>query len=252
MLFAPPACYAIIIQGRSHLSLYPVGAGVFSGAVVALVASAVVALLVAIGYIADIKYDPILLAQDRFNDFTGLYQNVLYDSLEHRSLVFKIVAAGLERPYSELRTPIDDLSYLRPVIAVLYLFIAACLFMAVVRRRKGVVFGAVCLAAVIATAANVLLFAVYLHSAFDDSDCAQNLYQLGFDSFGESALKKLAANVQTSPAVKDNPTWNISVQAEGRTLNYVYRFKQPFDTAVRWLCEAAPKGRAQVSLLASQ
>jgi len=40
-----------------HLSLYPIGAGVFAGAAFALVASVVVALLVAVGFIPEIKYD---------------------------------------------------------------------------------------------------------------------------------------------------------------------------------------------------
>jgi hypothetical protein len=40
-----------------HLSCCPVGAGVFTGAIFALIASTVVALLVAVGYISDIKYD---------------------------------------------------------------------------------------------------------------------------------------------------------------------------------------------------
>jgi len=40
-----------------HLSLYPVGAGVFTGAAFALVASAVVAVLVAASYVPDIRYD---------------------------------------------------------------------------------------------------------------------------------------------------------------------------------------------------
>jgi hypothetical protein len=40
-----------------HLSLYPIGAGVFAGAAFALVASAVVASLVAVGFIPEIKYD---------------------------------------------------------------------------------------------------------------------------------------------------------------------------------------------------
>jgi hypothetical protein len=40
-----------------HLSLYPIGAGVFSGAADALVASAVVGLIASLGYIPDIKYD---------------------------------------------------------------------------------------------------------------------------------------------------------------------------------------------------
>jgi hypothetical protein len=40
-----------------HLSLYPIGAGVFTGAALALMASAVVAALVAVGYLPDINYD---------------------------------------------------------------------------------------------------------------------------------------------------------------------------------------------------
>src|SRR5206468_11938605 len=40
-----------------HLSFYPIGAAVFAGAAFALVTAAVVALLVAVGYIPQIKHD---------------------------------------------------------------------------------------------------------------------------------------------------------------------------------------------------
>jgi hypothetical protein len=116
-----------------HLSLYPLGAGVFTGAALTLVASAIVAALVAVGFIPAIGYDP---AQ-----WTGPEQVLpvirldLYDCLKGESVLFRVVAAGLQEAYSELKPPLDSLSYVRPVITVLYLFIAARFFMAAVKRR---------------------------------------------------------------------------------------------------------------------
>jgi len=40
-----------------HLSFYPIGVGVFTGAALTLVASVVVAILVAVGYLPGIRYD---------------------------------------------------------------------------------------------------------------------------------------------------------------------------------------------------
>jgi hypothetical protein len=143
-----------------HLCFYPIGAGVFTGAALTLVASAVVAALVAFGFIPEIRYD--------FTQGAGPEQLVpalrlaLYDCLKGESLLYTVVAAGLQEAYSELKSPIDSLSYVRPVITVLYLFIAARFFMAAVDRRKAVVFGIACLAAVLATSANVLSLWAYL------------------------------------------------------------------------------------------
>jgi len=51
-LVAPPSFKDVL-----HLSFYPIGAGVFTGAALALVASAVVAALVALGYLPEIRLD---------------------------------------------------------------------------------------------------------------------------------------------------------------------------------------------------
>jgi hypothetical protein len=81
----------------------------------------------------------------------------LHDCLKAKNFVYTVLAAGLQEAYGELKTPVDALSYVRPVIAVLYLFIAARFFMVAVDRGKAsAVVGMVCLAAVAATAANAL------------------------------------------------------------------------------------------------
>ena len=68
---------------------------------------------------------------------------------------------GFRSAYNDLKPPIDTLSFLRPIIVVLYLFLAACFFRAAVDRRKSVVFGLVLLAALIATGVNVLWLKAY-------------------------------------------------------------------------------------------
>jgi hypothetical protein len=127
-----------------HLSFHPIGAGIFSGAAFALVASAVVALLIAVGLITGIKYDT--TQWGAWEQVFAVYRRTLYDCLKEESLLYAIVATGLQEPYSDLRPPIETLSYVRPIAALLYLVIAARMFMAAVDRRKFVVFGIVLLA----------------------------------------------------------------------------------------------------------
>ena len=77
-----------------HLSFYPIGAGIFAGAAFALVASAVVAALIAVEFIPDIKFD---FSQWALGE--GLSRNafdrIVFDCLKERSLLYTIVVAGL-------------------------------------------------------------------------------------------------------------------------------------------------------------
>ena len=179
-----------------HLSLYPIGAGVFTGAALTLVASVIVATLVAVGFIPAISYDP--------TQWTGPGQMLqvirldFYDCLKGESLLYRVVAAGLQEAYSELKPPIDSLSYVRPVITVLYLFIAARFFMVAVKRRKGAVFGMVCLAALVATGANVVSAAAYLRWKSENSSCAdaERLAKLGLGRRAELMLKAFARGLR--------------------------------------------------------
>jgi hypothetical protein len=142
------------------LAIHPIGAGVLVGAAFALVASAVVRSLVDVGYIPDISFDFSQWGEEQQS--IAVLKRVLYDCLKNESLLFTVVASGLEETYTNLRSPIDDISYLRPVISVLYLFVAAPMFMAAVARRKPIVFGMVLLAALVATGANYLALKAYL------------------------------------------------------------------------------------------
>ena len=77
-----------------HLSFYPIGAGVFAGAALALVASSVVAALVANGYISNIQYD--------FSQWGGEAQvdavnkRVLHDCMRGEYLVYTILSSGAQ------------------------------------------------------------------------------------------------------------------------------------------------------------
>ena len=124
-------------------------ATVLVGAAFALVASAVVRSLVDVGYIPDISFDFNQWGEEQQS--IAVLKRVLYDCLKNESLLFTVVASGLEETYTNLRSPIDDISYLRPVISVLYLFVAAPMFMAAVARRKPIV-----------TVANYLVLKAYL------------------------------------------------------------------------------------------
>ena len=85
-----------------HLSFYPIGAGVFTGAALVLVAAAVVALLAATGYIHEIRYD--------FTQWGGLdagpplavYKRALYDCLRKESLAYMVMAAAPWRLHNRL------------------------------------------------------------------------------------------------------------------------------------------------------
>jgi hypothetical protein len=84
-----------------HLSLYPVGAGVFAGAIFALAVSAVVGLLAAVGYIPDIKYD--FTQSGEMEQLIAVYKRTAYDCLREESLTYTILAAGLQGAYVNLK-----------------------------------------------------------------------------------------------------------------------------------------------------
>jgi hypothetical protein len=182
-----------------HLSFYPIGAGVFVGAALALVASAVVGLLVTVGYIPEIKYDFTQWGEEE--QVMAVNQQVLYECQKYQSLIYTVFVTGLQQAYTNLKKPIDDISWIRPIIAVLYLVIAARFFMAEVDRRKRVVFGMVFLAAFVATGANYLALKSYFKWNLENSGCENNLAEQGLYRVGESALKDFARKMQASPEV---------------------------------------------------
>ena len=212
-----------------HLSFYPIGAGVFAGAIFALAVSAVVGLLVAVGYIPDIKFDFTQFGE--MKQLIAVYKRTAYDCLKEESLTFTILAAGLQDAYLNLKWPIDEISWLRPTIAVLYFSIAARVFMTAVDRRKSVVFGMVLLAALVATGASFLSLKAYIKWNYANSGCEEKLLARGLNRTAESALKETAQDIrgylQADPEMKNNELWDISVGAEGRTLSYTYRLKRP-------------------------
>jgi hypothetical protein len=210
-----------------HLSLYPVGAGVFTGAALTLVASGVVALLVAIGFIPDIKFD--FTQWGGQEQLAAIKQRALDDCLKQESFVFTILAAGLQEAYTQLRPPIDALSYLRPLVVTFYLVIASFVFRAAVDHRKGLVFGLVFVAALIATGATALALSFYLNRKIENSDCQKNLLESSLSLMRESTLKRYARDLEETPLVKGNPLFDISINAEGSTLNWIYRLKTPVD-----------------------
>jgi hypothetical protein len=178
-------------------------------------------LLVASGVIPDIKFD--------FSQWSGEEQQLavikrgLYDCLKGESLLYTVVASGFQEAYTNLKPPIDDLSYLRPVIAVLYLVIAARFFMAAVERRKWLVFGSVLLAALVATGATYLSLGRYLVWDFENSPCRNQLVQLAIERMGDSELKDIARNAEKP----EDEIYDVSLRAQGRTLIYTHHAKKP-------------------------
>lgn len=168
---------ALSFKDVLHLCLYPIGAGVFTGAGVGLVAAAVVGSLDAIGYITNIKFDFSYWGQSApqgWEQGKALFKAVHRDCLKEESLTFRILAAGLGDEYDRLKPPIDSLSYIRPVITLLYLGVAACFFAAAIKRRKATVFALVILAATLSVGANFVWLKAYIRWLETNSNCSEN------------------------------------------------------------------------------
>ena len=176
-----------------HLSLYPVSAGVFTGAAFALVASAVVAALVALGYISDIRID---LTEWTEEHATYLFERALRDCLKEKSLVYTVLTTGLQFDYDDLKDPFDELANLRPLISVMYLFLTACFFRAAVDRRKSVVFGMVLLAALVATGVNFFWLRAYFDWNYNDPSCDKRMEELAIDRTAEFGSEKFCCGLK--------------------------------------------------------
>ena len=79
--------------------------------------------------------------------------------------------AGLQEAYDNLKPPIDDLSWVWPIVAVIYIFAAAWMFMPAVKQRNQTVFGLVLLAALLATGANYVALKKYFDWKYDTTRC---------------------------------------------------------------------------------
>jgi hypothetical protein len=208
-----------------HLSFYPIGAGVFAGAAFALVTSVVVALLVAVGFIPDIKYD--FTQWGEKEQVLRGFVVALRECGKAESLVYTVVATGLQEAYSSLRPPIDAISYIRPLVGLLYLVVTASVFAAVVKHRKRLVFGMVLLGALIATVVNIAALKAYLDWNAENSSCEEQVAkgQFGFGRILDAALPKMAVDLNSS-AKPNDVFMERRCQAEGRSLLCTYRFKR--------------------------
>lgn len=165
-LFAP-----ISFKDSIHLSLYPIGAGLLTGAVIALLAALVVGIMVAGRLIPSVAVD--------FDTFDGttmwwshVKQQALNDCLIREFAIVKIVAAGLQEPFTRLRDPIGYLSFVRPLFVFVFMLVAAYFFMVAVERRKKLVFGLVVLAASVAVYA---AGSMYILVKSESSVCREQL-----------------------------------------------------------------------------
>jgi hypothetical protein len=162
-------------------------------------------LLASLGFIPEIRYDFTQWGEEA--QTLAVNKAVLRDCLKQNSLVYTIVAAGLQGAYEQLKPPIDMVSYLRPIIGVLYLLVAAWFFRAAIHRRKAAVFS---MAALVATGINVGALAYYLDWNFKASGCEENLPERGLDRMAESALRDLARRAEQSAT--DNDILKMSVR----------------------------------------
>jgi hypothetical protein len=203
-----------------HVSLYAIGAGVFAGAGLSPVVSGTIALLVAIGYIPDVRID-----FSQWDERTAVVHRALTECLEReRGVIFTALIMGLGEEYSAVKAPIGGpLSYVRTVVTLLFLLVAARLFMAVAKAHKWVVFSLVLLSAALATTANYWGLRTYLDWDLENTACAkQDVVELTADALALSSIQDIAKQLDASEP--DTWYWDASVTAEGRTLLAKYRW----------------------------
>ena len=156
---------------------------------------------------------------------------MFYDCLKEKSLGFTIVAEGLGESYTNLKSPFGIIAYLRPTITLLYLIIAALMFMAAVDRRKPLVYGMVLLAGLIVAGAISQSLAYYvIRNHESPAGCkGEVLVERSLGLMAEDVVKIHAQNLQ-AVLNKTDGVWRVSVRADRRALNYSYRFKKPIPT----------------------
>jgi hypothetical protein len=153
-------------------------------------------------------------------------QRLLDDCLKRESLGFRILTAGYQEAFTQIKDPIGRVTFLRTAVAAAYLFITAVFFMAAVQRRKDLVFVLVLLASLVGTAATAFSASYYLNRKIAVSSCQDKLFNRTMDRVAESALKNFASELQAEPLVLNDPSWNISIRAKGRVLSWSYRQKK--------------------------
>jgi hypothetical protein len=210
-----------------HLLMYPGGAAIFAGASLSLVTSAVVVLLVTIGYIPKVSFD--FSQWGEGEQMIAVSNRLLHECQKRQSFIYSVLTSAFQETYGNLKPPIDKLPWLRPVVSLIYVFVAATVFMTAVGRSKAIVFGTVVLAYFLATATSGFALALYLDWNVRTSSCARNLLEASLDRVAESALKDFAAAVNRDALIHKD-AYDLSVRAEGRVLSFKYYFKEPIPT----------------------
>jgi hypothetical protein len=174
-------------------------------------------------------------------------KRVWIDCVKKESLAFTVFASGFQEAYTNLRPPIDAISYLRPVIAALYLFIAARFFAAAVDRRKPMVFGMVLLAALVTTGGDFLSLVAYGKWKIEHSSCSEQIAsgKPALNRAAESVLKIFARGLE---GADQSELWDASIRAEGRTLIFIHRFKIPMVNMDAFNRGAAIEQRAKLDM----
>ena len=217
-----------------HISAYPIGAGMFAGAFLALLAATAVAALEASGFISEITVTPATMLHEVAAD--DYWQLMEINCLKEQSLAITIIASGMGDGYDNLKNPFDELSHIRPVVTVLYLLIAARLFMTATDSRKFLTFGAVLLAAVLGAASIEFGLREYMQHLAEQTGCSDDVVvAAGLYQAGPHELKKFAddLNAEFQGNASADDIYDTSVTAKGRNLIFKYHYKTPiFDMAV--------------------
>ena len=211
-----------------HISSYAIGAGMFAGAFLALLAAIAVAALHAVGFISDITVTPAAILDEVAED--DYWQLMGINCLKERSLAIRIVASGMGDGYDYLKHPFDELSYIRPVVTVLYLVVAARLFMEATESRKLLSFGAVLLAAVLGAASIQFGVGAYMRHLGEKTGCTDDaVVAAGLYRAGHHALKEFAGdlNADFQKRASADDVYKLRISARERILIYEYHWKEP-------------------------
>jgi hypothetical protein len=219
---------ALTLKDVLHLLMYSGGAAIFAGASLSLAASAVVVLLVTIGYIPKVSFD--YSQSGEVEQMVAVAKRLLHECQKRQSFIYSVLTAAFQETYANLKPPIDKLPWLRPVVSLIYVFVAATVFMTAVGRSKAFVFASVVLAYFLATVGSVFALALYFDWNVRTSNCEKNLVGASYDRVAESSLENFAARLRrdlSRDASIGNDAYDLSIRAEGRILAFTYRFKKP-------------------------
>jgi len=195
-------------------ALLAYGASFLIGGFVLAVASATLVALREVGYIPDFKHD---LA--RMPNFHVIGMQAYYDCLRKESTLFNALYNGVGGAYEGLRPPIDNLSYVQPLLHVAASFLFAGLVYFGTKRKK-VAAGLAALLSCMAIFGSFLFgLTAYDSYLFATTPCGQRSVQEAQLRTAEDTVREMAEHHATRNIGRPNGLLMLTgVEAQERTL----------------------------------